>query len=62
MIRVTLKDPLIALEAGEWCNEQFGNNWKLHGQNLFSGDPHYAFEFPDTQKATLFGLRWLEHT
>lgn len=62
MIKITIGDPLIAIEAGEWCNEQFGDDWKLYGQNLFSSNPKYEFGFEDSQNATMFSLRWAEHS
>jgi len=63
MIKITLTNPLIATEAGEWCNKQFGENgWDLWSQDLLSGFPKYKFEFFTEQDATMFSLRWAEHS
>ena len=63
MTNVTLVDPLIALEAGEWCNKHFGEKgWNLLTQDLLSGYPKYKFTFPNEQDLTMFSLRWAEHS
>ncbi len=61
MMKITIKNPEIAVEAGEWCNEQFGNeNWDLWCEDLFNG-PRYTFEFFNKQDLVLFSLRWSEY-
>jgi hypothetical protein len=62
MINITLRDPLVAIEAGEWCNEQFGTDWTINSWNLLSGFEKYEFGFNNSQHATMFSLRWAEHT
>ena len=63
MIKIAINDPLVAIEAGEWCNTQFGDDgWKLWGQNMLSDKPVYEFGFEDSQNATMFSLRWAEHS
>mgnify|MGYP006294952197 CR=1 FL=1 len=59
MIKVTISDAHRAMDAGEWCNEQFGDYWKLNGQNLFTGPASYDFWFYKEQDAVLFALKWL---
>ena len=62
MIKLTIIDPLIASEAGDWCNEMFGEEgWDLWAQDLLSGDPKYKFEFFNDNHALLFKLRWSEY-
>jgi hypothetical protein len=63
MIKISINDPLIALEAGEWCNTHFGEKgWELWGKNVLSDKPTYDFGFNDGQNATMFSLRWAEHS
>ena len=61
MINITIRDPLVAIEAGEWCNEHFGPDWELTSLNLMSGFQRYEFGFKNSQHATMFSLRWAEH-
>jgi hypothetical protein len=62
MIKITIKDPLVAIEAGEWCNENLGSsNWHMFPQNLMTNNPKYDFGFSDEQAATMFALRWAQH-
>ena len=61
MIKITITDPLIASEAGEWCNSRFGDNWKLRAENMLTKYPTYEFGFEDSQNATMFSLRWAEY-
>lgn len=63
MIKIRLKDPLIAVQAGEWCDTTLGaHNWELWGHDLLSGQAQYEFGFKDQQYATMFSLRWAEHS
>jgi hypothetical protein len=63
MIKITITDPEVAVEAGEWCNAHFGENgWDLWPHDILSGDPKYKFEFFKEQDATMFSLRWAEHS
>ena len=61
-MKITITNPEIASLAGEWCNEQFGNDgWDLWPQQLFSGNPKYKFEFFNEKDLLLFSLRWSEY-
>lgn len=61
-MKITIQNPEIASLAGEWCNEQFGNDgWDLWAQDLLSGYPKYKFEFFKEQDLILFSLRWSEY-
>lgn len=61
-MKITIQNPEIASQAGEWCNKQFGKDgWDLWPQQLFSGEPKYKFEFFREQDMILFALRWSEY-
>jgi len=62
MQKITITNPQIASEAGEWCNEMFGNEgWDLWPQDILSGYPKYKFTFTKEQDLLLFSLRWAEY-
>lgn len=55
---ITLNNPHIATEAGEWCNSQFGEGaWNINMPEMFK--PVYIFLFTDPKHATEFALRWV---
>lgn len=59
---ITINNPEVASEAGEWCNNQFGEKgWDLWTQDMFSKYPKYKFEFFKEQDLVLFSLRWSEY-
>lgn len=61
-MKITITDPEVAFLAGEWCNEQFGEDgWDLWGLDLITPDPEYKFEFFREQDMVLFALRWSEY-
>lgn len=62
MIKLTITNPIIASEAGEWCNQMFGESgWDLWSQDVFSRNPKYEFELFNEADALLFKLRWSEY-
>jgi|CryBogDrversion2_7_1035282.scaffolds.fasta_scaffold206872_1 hypothetical protein len=61
-MKITLKNPAVAIDAGYWCDAMFGSDgWDLFGDGVLSGDPKYTFEILDEKDATLFVLRWAEY-
>lgn len=61
-MKIKISDPSIASQAGDWCNEQFGNfGWDLSHHNILTGNPGYVFIIPDEKNATLFMLKWGEY-
>lgn len=62
MIKIKIKNPIIACRAGEWCNNQLGENgWELDVVGMFSSNPEYNFRIPNEKDAVLFGLTWAEY-
>lgn len=61
-LKITITNPTIASEAGQWCNDRFGEQgWELWTQDIFTGCPKYKFEFFNKQDMILFSLRWSEY-
>lgn len=59
MIKIRIKDPIVAIEAGVWCNKQIGNGvWQLDIIGLFAPNPEYEFGLPNEKDAVLFSLKW----
>lgn len=56
LITVHLKDPGLACEAVEWCEQHIPSEiWKL---DMFWPASGYDFTFKDSKAATLFSLKW----
>jgi hypothetical protein len=56
MITVHLKDPGLACQAVEWCEENIPSDiWKF---DMFWPASGYDFIFKDSKTATLFSLKW----
>lgn len=60
-MKITLTDPLIAIEAEKWCRDSVNTDWDIQFRNIVSNRPEYIFEFTDQQHAILFMLRWAEY-
>jgi hypothetical protein len=62
MNKFTITDPIKAIEAGEWCNENLGQDgWDLWAPNVLSNNPKYEFRIHDDKQSTLFSLVWSEY-
>ena len=62
MIKLTITDPKIAMEAGQWCTSMFSNDaWDLWPKNVVSDLPRYEFWIFNKKDAVLFKLRWSEY-
>jgi hypothetical protein len=60
MIKITIKGASTGYDAAEWCQHNLvKEDWDMWLENAW-GD--YLFEFKRPQDATIFGLKWLEHT
>ena len=59
MIKIRIKDPIVACDAGAWCNKQFGEGvWQLDIIGMFAPKPEYDFGLPNEKDAVLFALKW----
>lgn len=56
LITVHLRDPGLACEAVEWCEQNIPSEiWKL---DIFWPAKGYDFTFKDSKAAALFSLKW----
>lgn len=59
MTTITISNPSVASQAGEWCAENLlDEQWSLGLDHVFTKHPQYNFGFKNQQHAIEFALRW----